>query len=195
MPTPKVLVFAGSTRRDAYSRRVANAVVLLLEAAGGKVTQVNLADFDMPIYNGDHEAAVGLPTSVRKLQLLIAEHDALLIATPEYNGSMTPLLVNTLDWCSRPDQASPATSGTGIFADKPAALLASSPGPLGGMRSLFHLRDLLGYLGMIVIPQQLAIGKAHEAFAEDGRLADKKQEAVLAGVAKALVMATGKLRG
>ena len=89
MPTPKVLVFAGSTRRDAYSCRVANAVVLLLEAAGGKVTQVthvNLADFDMPIYNGDHEAAEGLPTSVRKLQRLIAEHEALLMATGKLRG-------------------------------------------------------------------------------------------------------------
>lgn len=86
VPTPKVLVFAGSTRRDVYSRRVANAVVLLLEAAGGKVTQGNLADFDMPIYNGDHQAAEGLPTSVRKLQLLIAEHEALVMATGKLRG-------------------------------------------------------------------------------------------------------------
>jgi NAD(P)H-dependent FMN reductase len=194
MATPNILVFAGSTRRDSFARKLAAAVVPALMAAGGKVTHVNLADFDMPIYNGDLEAEHGLPENVRKLQILIASHDALLIATPEYNGSITPLELNVLDWCSRPDKDNPTTSGTGIFADKPAAIISSSPGPLGGMRALFHLRDLLGYLGMIVVPQQLAVGKAHEAFAADGSLADKKQQAALEGVARALVGTAGKLR-
>lgn len=191
---PKILVFAGSARRDAYSGKLAVAVVPLIEAAGGDVTHISLADFDMPIYNGDLEAAQGLPANVRKLQVLIAEHDALLIATPEYNGSMTPLMLNAIDWCSRPDKNNPATSGGAIFADKPAAIVSSSPGALGGLRSLFHLRDLLGYLGMIVIPQQLAVGKANEAFAAAGSLVDNKQEATLSGVAQALVEATVKLR-
>lgn len=194
MTMPEILVFAGSTRREAYSRQLAAAVVPLIEAAGGKVTHISLADFEMPIYNGDLEAAQGLPENVRRLQLLIAGHDALLIATPEYNGSMTPLMLNAIDWCSRPDKDNPATSGGAIFADKPAAIVASSPGALGGLRSLFHLRDLLGNLGMLVIPQQLAAGKAHEAFAADGSFADKKQEAALAFVAEALVMAAVKLR-
>ncbi|RTL48797.1 MAG: NADPH-dependent oxidoreductase [Rhodocyclaceae bacterium] len=194
MPTPRILVFAGSTRKDAYSRKLAAAVVPLLEAAGGQATLANLADYDMPLYNGDLEAEQGLPQGVRKLQTLIAEHDALLIATPEYNGSMTPLELNALDWCSRPDKDNPTTSGLAIFADKPAAILASSPGPLGGLRALVHLRDLLGYLSMVVIPQQLAVGKAGEAFTADGSLADPRQQSALAGVAKALVNATAKLR-
>lgn len=195
MRMPKILVFAGSTRREAYSRQLAAAVVPLLEAAGGEVTHIDLADFDMPIYNGDLEAAQGLPEKARQLQLLIAEHDALLIATPEYNGSMTPLMLNAIDWCSRPDAENQLTSGGAIFANKPAAIVASSPGALGGMRALFHLRDLLGYLGMFVIPPQLALARAHEAFAADGGLVDKKQETALAGVAQALVTAATRLRG
>lgn len=195
MATPKVLVFAGSSRRDSYARQLAAAVLPLLEAAGGKVTHINLADFDLPIYNGDLEAEQGLPPDVRKLQILIAGQDALLIATPEYNGSMTPLMLNAIDWCSRPDKDNPTTSNGVIFANKPAAIIASSPGPLGGMRVLIHLRDLLGYLGMLVIPQQLAVGKAHEAFAADGSLADHRQHAALEGVAQALMGAASKLRG
>jgi chromate reductase len=192
MPSPSVLVFAGSTRRDALSKKLAAAVVPLIESAGGKATLIDLADYEMPIYNGDLEAANGVPEGASRLQALIVGHDALLIATPEYNGSMTPVVLNTLDWCSRPDPKNPAGSGTAIFADKPAAIIASSPGALGGLRSLFHLRDLLGYLGMLVIPQQLAVGKAHEAFAADGSLVDKRQQAVLEGVAKALVKVASK---
>ena len=193
MTTPKILVFAGSSRRDAYSRKLANAVVPLIESAGGGVTHVELGDLEMPIYNGDLEAEKGLPANVRKLQLLLASHDALLIATPEYNGSMTPLMLNAIDWCSRPDKDNPTTSGGAIFANKPAAIIASSPGALGGLRALFHLRDLLGNLGMLVVPQQLAVGKAHEAFAADGSLVDKRQEAALLGVGKALVETAAKL--
>ena len=194
MTMPKILVFAGSSRRDAYSRKLATAVVPLLESAGSSVTHVELADFEMPIYNGDLEDAQGLPPNVRKLQLLLASHDALLIATPEYNGSMTPLMLNAIDWCSRPDKDNPTTSGGVIFAGKPAAIVASSPGPQGGMRVLFHLRDLLGYLGMLVMPQQLAVGKAHEAFAADGSVVDKKQEVALLGVVSALVKVATKLQ-
>ena len=194
MTAPKILVFAGSARRDAYSRKLAAAVVPLLESAGGKVTRVELGDLDLPMYHGDLEAEKGLPANVRKLQLLLADHNALLIATPEYNGSMTPLMLNAIDWASRPDKDNPTTSGGAIFAGKPAAIIGSSPGALGGMRSLFHLRDLLGYLGMLVIPQQLAVGKAHEAFAADGTFVDKKQEAALQGVATALVTVATKLQ-
>ena len=93
--------------------------------------------------------------------------DGFVVVSPEYNGSMTPLLVNTLDWCSRVDRTNPTRSGLAIFADKPAALVGSSPGAFGGLRALIHLRDLLGYLGMVVIPQQVVIPRAHQAFDPD----------------------------
>jgi chromate reductase, NAD(P)H dehydrogenase (quinone) len=194
MAIAKILVFAGSTRRDSFARKLATAAVPLLVTAGGQATHIELADFDLPIYNGDLEAEHGLPDKVRALQKLIASHDALLIATPEYNGSMTPLELNTLDWCSRVDNENPAGSGLVIFRDKPAAIIASSPGGLGGMRALFHLRDVLGYLGMVVIPQQLAAGKANELFAVDGHLKDDHQRAALQTVANALVEAATRLR-
>jgi NAD(P)H-dependent FMN reductase len=107
---------------------------------------------------------------------------------------MTPLLVNTLAWCSRVDPANPSGSGLAIFADKPAALVGSSPGALGGLRALIHLRDLLGYLGMLVIPQQLAVPRAHQAFRDDGSLLDEAQRAKLAAVASALVRLASEFR-
>src|SRR6266404_2722346 len=99
------------------------------------------------------------------------------------------VLVNTLDWCSRVDRANPTRSGLAIFADKPAALVGSSPGAFGGLRALIHLRDLLGYLGMVVIPQQVVIPRAHQAFDPDGGLVDPTQRAALEAVAAALVRA------
>jgi NAD(P)H-dependent FMN reductase len=191
LSTPAILVMPGSARRDALSRRVARAARAALQAAGARATLVDLADFEMPLYHADLEAAAGLPEAARRLQELIAGHDGLLIASPEYNGSMTPLLLNALSWCSRKDPQRVDRSGLAVFADKPAALVGSSPGALGGLRALIHLRDLLGYLGMIVIPQQLAIGRAGEAFGADERLIDERQRTAFEGVAQALVRAAG----
>ena len=184
---PRVLVFAGSARRDALSKRVARAAAASVAAAGGVPTLIDLADFDMPMYSGDIEASAGLPEAVVRLQSLIGGHDALLITSPEYNGSMTPLLVNTLDWCSRTDRLGRQPTGLAIFAGKPAALVGSSPGALGGLRALVHLRDLLGYLGMLVIAPQLAVPRTNEAVDASGRFADERQKAALDAVATALV--------
>ena len=188
MSIPKVLVIAGSARRQALSKRMARAAVHALAEAGAEPTFADLADYPQPLYDGDLEAAEGLPPGSVALQRLLASHDALLVVTPEYNGSVTPLLKNTLDWCSRKNPADPQHSGLAVYAGKPAAILSTSPGALGGMRALFHLRDLLGYLGMLVIPQQLAVGAAHEAFEPDAdRLRAPAQREALAGLAQALV--------
>jgi chromate reductase len=193
MAAPRVLIFAGSARLQALSKRLARASLAAIDAAGARGTLIDLADFEMPLYNADLEAAAGLPPATRRLQALIAEHNALLIASPEYNGSMPPLLVNTLDWCSRTDPQLVASSGLKIFADKPAAVVGSSPGALGGVRALIQLRDLLGYLGMLVIPQQLAVARARQAFDADDRLIDERQKDALAAVASALVRAATRL--
>jgi len=184
---PRILIVPGSARAQALSKRLANAGLAAIDRAGGLGTLIDLAQFEMPLYHAELEARDGLPEATRRLQALIAGHDALLIASPEYNGSMTPLLVNTFDWCSRIDPRNTSGSGLAIFADKPAGLLGSSPGALGGLRALFHLRDLLGYLGMIVIPQQLTVPRAHQAFEPDGGLIDETQRARLDAVASALV--------
>lgn len=184
---PRVLVFAGSARREAFSKRVARAAAASITTSGGTPTLIDLADFELPVYNGDLEASSGLPEAAARLQALIGGHDALLIASPEYNGSMTPLLVNTLDWCSRTDRQGRPPTGLAVFAGKPAALVGSSPGALGGLRALVHLRDLLGYLGMLVIAPQLAVARANEALDAEGRFADDRQKAALDAVAAALV--------
>jgi NAD(P)H-dependent FMN reductase len=186
MAAPRILIFAGSARLHALSKRLARARLAAVESAGGRGTLIDLADFDRPLYHGDLEARAGLPDSARRLQGLIAEHGALLIATPEYNGTITPLLLNTLDWCSRSDPQRATGSGLAIFADKPAAVVGSSPGALGGLRALMHLRDMLGYLGMLVIPQQLAVARAHQAFDAHERLIDERQNA-LDALAAALI--------
>jgi chromate reductase, NAD(P)H dehydrogenase (quinone) len=186
---PRILIVPGSARSQALSKRLARAGLAAIDRAGGVGTLIDLAQFEMPLYHAELEVRDGLPEAARRLQALIAGHDALLVASPEYNGSMTPLLVNTLDWCSRVDRRNPTASGLAIFADKPAGLLGSSPGALGGLRALFHLRDLLGYLGMIVIPQQLAVPRANQAFDAEGGLVDQTQRARLDEVAAALVKA------
>ncbi|MCB1898184.1 NADPH-dependent FMN reductase [Cognatazoarcus halotolerans] len=194
MSAPRILVFAGSARREALSKRLLSACIRPLEAAGAQLNVVDLADYPAPLYNGDLEAESGIPPSMISLQQHLAASDGLLVVSPEYNGSIPPLLKNTLDWCSRPNPADPERSGGGIFAGRPAAVLASSPGPMGGVRVLFHLRDILGYLGMYVIPQQLGVGQAGAAIGDDLRLLDPRQQAMLEGIASALTTAACKLR-
>ncbi|MFC3146879.1 NADPH-dependent FMN reductase [Piscinibacterium candidicorallinum] len=193
---PRIALFAASARRDALSKRLAAACVAPLQAAGADVMHLDLNDHTLPLYRGDEEAAAlaqgSLPAAVVALQQVFARAEAFLVVTPEYNGSIPPLLKNTLDWCSRPNPADPARSGGVLYANKPAALMATSPGPLGGMRALFHARDVLGYLNMIVLPQQLAVGRAHEAIAE-GKLIDERQHKTMVGICEALVHATFKL--
>ena len=191
----KILAFAGSTRTGSVNGKLLDALVPLVEAEGAEVTRVDLREYEMPLYNGDIEAERGVPESARRLKALMIAHDGMLIASPEYNGSITPLLKNTLDWCSRPNPADPERSGGKVYAGRAAAVVGSSPGALGGMRVLFHVRDVLGYLGMQVIPQQLAVGKAGEAVGADGRLDDAAQQGMLEGLAAALVDTARRMRG
>ncbi|MGE3163461.1 MAG: NADPH-dependent FMN reductase [Planctomycetota bacterium] len=195
MAKPRIVVFGGSARRASYSKQLARACVAPLEAAGGVVEWLDLADFPAPLYHGDLEHEAGLPATIVDLQQRLAASDGLLVVSPEYNGSVTPLLKNTLDWCSRPNPTDKARSGVAVFGGRAAAVMASSPGPLGGIRVLFHVRDILGYLGMLVIPQQLAVGKAAEVIGADGRLTDEKQQGALESVCRSLVDAARSLRG
>ena len=194
MKQPRLVVMAGSRRREALSRRVAEACALAVRNAGAEVEPVDLDDYPAPLYDGDLEAASGLPDGIVRLQQRLYASDGLLVVNPEYNGSITPLLKNTLDWCSRPNPADRARSGGAVYAGRAAAVVGSSPGALGGMRVLFHVRDILGYLGMHVIPQQLAVAKAGEAVGDDGRLRDAAQQDMLDTLAAALVDSARRLR-
>lgn len=175
----KTLIFAGSTRQQSYNRQLAHAAAQLATAAGARVSHIELADFDIPLYNADLEAK-GTPPDVMRLKQLMFEHPAWIICAPEYNGSYTALLKNTIDWASSPVKSDPVwKDGFRSFNGKVVGLLSASPGGLGGLRSLSHLTPLMMNMQCWVAPKQFALARAFEAFAEDGSL---KQDAHRAGV-------------
>ena len=161
---PKILAFSGSIRRDSWNRKLIRCAVDATRAAGGDVTLIDLADYPLPLYNGDLEDKEGLPDNALRLKALFKEHDALLISSPEYNSSIPPLLKNTIDWVSREWQGE---SGLVPYQNKVAAIMAASPGSLGGMRMLPHLRQILNALGVLVLPGQFALSHADAAFDEE----------------------------
>ncbi len=164
----KILAFAGSNRKESINRKLIKAAAdIAQEELKLAVTVITLKDYPLPIYDGDEEETDGAPANLAKLKQLIADHDAVLIASPEYNASVTGLLKNTLDWISRP--AGENDPGK-VMKEKPVALLSASPGGLGGIRALNHLRAILLNTGTLVIPAQFALSNAHQAFAEDGHL-------------------------
>jgi chromate reductase, NAD(P)H dehydrogenase (quinone) len=188
---PTLLAFAGSTRADSLNGRLLRLAAQACEAAGGTVTLLPGSALAIPLYDGDSERDHGLPEAAKALKRQIAAHDGLLIASPEYNGSLTPALKNALDWASRREGDEP---GLAAYRAKTAAIIAASHGRLGGARSLMALRQVLAALGVHVIPQQLALAQAGKAFDQDGALTDTAQAAALADVARALVETTRKLR-
>lgn len=178
----RLLAFCGSARKESCNRRLLAAAVRAARAAGASVTELELRSDLLPIYDGDLEALHGLPAAALELKAQFAAHDGFLIASPEYNGFFSPLLKNALDWVSRPAPDAPAP-----YAGKTAGLLAASPGALGGIRCLPHLRLLLTNLGVTVSPVQLALGRADQAFADDGGLADAAQQKMLEKVVADLI--------
>lgn len=170
--TARILAFAGSARRDSFNKKLLASGVAGARDAGAECTVVDLRDHPLPIYDGDLEAAEGLPENARRLRALFGEHAGLLIASPEYNGSLPALLKNTIDWVSRSEQASPDLAP---IRGKWVGLMAASPGPLGGLRVLTHLRTLFSGLGCMVLPAQVTLRRAHQAFDTDGRLTDEGQ--------------------
>lgn len=184
---PKILAFAGSARKDSWNKKLLYAAVETVKEAGGEVTAIDLRDFPLPIYDGDLEGTDGLPTNAKELRKLFLAHEVLLLACPEYNSSITPLLKNTIDWVSR----SEAKQGSlEPYQGKTAALCSASPGALGGLRGLVHVRAILGNIGVLVIPQQVALPKAHEAFQANGKLQDAKLQESLKKFSAELVRVT-----
>jgi chromate reductase, NAD(P)H dehydrogenase (quinone) len=186
----RILAFAGSTRRESLNKKLVSIAAQIVRDQGGEVTQIDLKDFPMPLYDGDLEADQGLPESAMRLFNLMKEHQGLVLACPEYNSSITPVLKNTIDWVSRPHQGEPPLAA---FTGKVAALLSASPGALGGLRGLVHVRSILGNLGVLVVPNQLAVSNAHTAFDQAGAILEPKVAQQLEGVVRQLVETTGKL--
>lgn len=188
---PKILAFSGSLRKESFNQKLAKLAAEAARKAGGEVTLFNLRDYPLPVFDQDVEAAEGLPANARKLKELFAAHDGLLISSPEYNSSVTAALKNAIDWVSR--QASPGEPGLASFTGKTAALISASPGGLGGLRGLVHLRSILGNIQVLVIPDQLAVSAAQEAFTPEGALKDSRKQVTLESIAKRLVETTARL--
>lgn len=166
----KTLIFAGSTRTQSFNRQLAHNAADMARAAGADVTHIELADFDIPLYNADLEAR-GTPADVLRLKEIMDSHPAWIICTPEYNGSYTGLLKNTLDWASSPVKGHAIwADGNRPFGGKVVGLLSASPGGLGGLGSLTHLTPLLANLQCWVCPTRFALGQAGQAFDSDGKL-------------------------
>ncbi|MBE8985826.1 NADPH-dependent FMN reductase [Nostoc sp. LEGE 12450] len=171
--TPKILAFAGSTRIDSYNKKLVKIAASGAKAAGAEVTYLDLRDLPLPLYDEDLEAQEGLPANARTFKDLMISHQGLLIASPEYNSSLTAVLKNAIDWASRP---APNEAPLAAFAGKVATIMSASPGALGGLRGLVHLRSILGNIKVLVLPDQIAVSKAYEAFNPDGTLVDPKQQ-------------------
>lgn len=188
----KILAFAGSARSASLNKKLVAFAADQIRRQGGEVTLIDLQDFEMPLYNGDLEEDQGAPEAADRLFTLMKDHQGLLLSCPEYNSSITPLLKNTIDWLSRPRDGEESLAA---FTGKVAGLLAASPGGLGGLRGLVHVRSILGNIGVHVIPNQVALSQANEAFDESGALRDDKMHKRVAGVVTQLIETTAKLSG
>lgn len=171
MPGPTILAFAGSVRSESFNRRLLPAAIEGARGAGAEVEHIELADYPLHLFDQDREAREGVPENARKLKTLFKARRGLLLACPEYNSSITPLLKNTLDWISRQDGAE---SGTVPYKNKVVGLVSASDGRWGGMRGLRHVREILTTLGCIVLPEQYCLSAASAAFDEQGRIKDDK---------------------
>lgn len=189
MVATRILVFAGSIRSGALSAKLAALAAKELALADADVTQISLADYPLPIYDGDHESDHGIPENATKLTRLIAASQGVFVATPEYNNSLPPLLKNTIDWMSRHRH-----SGTLAYRHKVYAVGSTSDGSFGGARALADLRKVLtaGLRG-IMVPEKIEIPRAQDAFDEAGELIDGGRAKLLKSVCRSLVDIASRL--
>lgn len=183
MAAPKILAFSGSLRSESYNKKLVHIAAQGAREAGAEVTEIELRDFALPLYDGDLEEREGIPARVHELRGIFRAHQGLLISSCEHNSSYSAALKNAIDWLSRPVPDEPTLAA---FDGKIVGLLAASPGALGGMRGLVSLRMLLGNLRMMCLYEQLALPKADEAFDESGQLKDPKQQKVAESIGSKL---------
>ncbi|MFC1763382.1 NADPH-dependent FMN reductase [Planctomycetota bacterium] len=187
----KLLAFAGSRRKDSFNKKLVEIAAKGAKETGVSVTLVDLADYPMPLFDQDLEVKDGMPENARKFKKLLIEHDAIMIASPEYNSAISPLLKNVIDWASRAE--SKDEPPLAAYQGKVAVIMSASPGALGGSRGLVFLRMLLANMGVIVLPEQKAIPGAFEAFNEDGSLGDERNQKAVLGLGRILASAASKL--
>lgn len=192
MTAPKLLAFAGSLGQNSFNKKLVRLAAEGARQVGAEVTYLDLKDLGLPLYDPDLEVEQGIPPGALKLKELMQSHHGFLIASPEYNGSLTAALKNAIDWASRPTPGEPPM-GLTAFREKTAAIMATSPGALGGLRGLGHLRIILEGLGVLVIPDQRAVPGAIQAFDQTGNLVDAAQRDAIAALGAKLATLTAKL--
>jgi chromate reductase, NAD(P)H dehydrogenase (quinone) len=188
----KIVALAGSTRSGSFNKKLIALAADAARAEGADVTVVDLRDLALPLFDEDLEAASGLPAGAKKFKTLLRESDGFIIASPEYNSSITPVLKNAVDWASRAE--SEGEPPLAAYRGKVAALCSASPGALGGIRGLVTLRSILGNIGVVVLPDQVCISAAHEAFDDSGKLKDERKTKQITALAKSLVNLVEKVR-
>lgn len=190
---PKILAFAGSLRKDSYNKKLVKVASKGAEEAGAKVTYIDLKDYPLPVYDQEIEDESGIPENALKLKELMLSHDGFLIACPEYNSSISAVLKNVIDWTSR--MSKPDEVYLSCFIDKAVGLLSASPGGLGGLRGLVHVRSIFGNINSIVMPYQKSLSQAHQAFDDAGNLKDPKTQEDVKKVGSELANFLKKYKG
>ena len=186
MSTPKILALANSLRKDSLNRKLVRAAAESARAEGAEVTVLDLAEYPLPIYDGDLEGA-GAPPNAKKLRDLFSAQQGFLLSTPEYNGSIPGLAKNAFDWASR--VGGKDEDALGPFWNKPLALLSASPGGFGAMRSLVQARLMFGFLGFLVLPDSVSLPKAASAFDPQGALLAPPQADSVKRIGQLIVLA------
>lgn len=186
----RIVAFAGSLRSGSHNKKLVRIAAAGARAAGAQVIDLDLRDVPMPLYDGDVEREHGLPPNAKVFKRLLIENHGMLISSPEYNSAFSAVLKNAIDWASRPEPNEPALFA---FKGKIAGLMSASPGHLGGVRGLAILRSVLSNIGVVVVPVQMAIHRANEAFEEDGSLKDERQQGGIEAIGAEVVRFAGRL--
>jgi chromate reductase len=190
----RLLFLAGSTREASLNRKLAAYGCRLAGEAGLAAEVLELSEYPMPLYNGDLQARDGIPDSVYRLNAAFERADGVFIASPEYNASVTPLLKNSLDWLSRiREEGRPPLA---LFKTRVFAIGSASGSLHGGVRGLIALRQVLAVgLGALVLPEQIAVPRAADAFDGEGRLVDEAMRNSLTGLVRRLGFVAERLKG
>ncbi len=187
----RILAFSGSLRVDSFNTRLVGIAADAATRTGAAVDLIRLRDYPLPVYDGDFEQASGLPDEAKALKAKFKQSDGLLIAAPEYNSSISAALKNVIDWASRPEPDEPPLV---CFRGKVAAIMSASPGGLGGLRGLVHVRSILSSIHTLVLTDQKAIGAAHEAFDDNGNLTNERDQQAVQALGTTLVETIAKLK-
>ena len=193
MSASRILAFSGSTRTASFNKRLARIAAQGAREAGAEVDFIDLRDYPLPLFDEDIEVAGGLPENARRLRTLLQASDGLLIASPEYNSSVSGVLKNVIDWASRSESVDEVPLA--CFKGRVAALLSASGCGLGGVRGLVHLRSILSNIGVIVLPEQVTVPVAYDAVTEAGVLKDERRQRMVASLGRQLAEITARLRG